>query len=152
MKVIFIEHYMQCATCIAKHCQTSLTSLLQTSRKNCDNSSDSFSEYSPISGTLRPGRRHKERRSFVKGFSRYIYSHHFTCFWHSTEQALFILDGPCAPLECNKSEERRPNHNRWFKFVQVCYRKVIWQWPKLYKGSWRRDHVPMVEQVGQMLT
>ena len=53
MKVIFIEHYMQCATCIAKHCQTSLTSLLQTSRKNCDNSSDSFSEYSPISGTLR---------------------------------------------------------------------------------------------------
>ena len=98
------------------------------------------------------GRRHKERRSFVKGFSRYIYSHHFTCFWHSTELALFILDGPCAPLECNKLEERRPNHNRWFKFVQICYREVIWQWPKLYKGSWRRDHVPMVEQVGQMLT
>ena len=47
------------------------------------------------------GRRHKERRSFVKGFSRYIYSHHFTCFCHSTELALFILDGPCAPLDCN---------------------------------------------------
>ena len=63
-----------------------------------------------------PGRRHKERRSFVKGFSRYIYSHHFTCFWHSTELALFILDGPCAPLEFNKLEERRPNRNRWFNF------------------------------------
>ena len=38
---------------IVKHYKTSLTSLHQTSRKNCDNSSDSFSEYSPISGTLR---------------------------------------------------------------------------------------------------
>ena len=64
-----------------------------------------------------PGRRHKERRSFAKGNCRYIYSHHFTCFCHSTELALFILDGPSAPLESNKLEERRPNRNRCVKFV-----------------------------------
>ena len=66
---------------------------------------------------MQPKRLNKEGRSFAKGNCRYIYSHHFTCFCHSTELALFILDGPSAPLESNKLEERRPNRNRCVKFV-----------------------------------
>ena len=95
--------------------------------------------------THQPGRRHKERRSFVKGFSRYIYSHHFTCFCHSTELALFILDGPCAPLECNKLEERRPNRNKWFNRSILLQRgnlamtktlqRLLEAWPCAYGGA-----------------